>query len=33
MKCGATKQAFDDCVGIHPTSAEEMTMLKVTRQE
>lgn len=31
MKCGATKEAFDACVGIHPTSAEEMTQLKVTR--
>jgi pyruvate/2-oxoglutarate dehydrogenase complex dihydrolipoamide dehydrogenase (E3) component len=27
MKCGATKEMFDACVGIHPTTAEEMTTL------
>ena len=33
LKCGATKKQFDSCVGIHPTSAEEMvTMRSVTRQ-
>jgi len=31
MKAGATKQHFDDTVGIHPTSAEEMTTLTITR--
>jgi len=31
MKCGATKEQFDSCVGIHPTSAEEVTMLTMTR--
>lgn len=31
IKAGATKQTFDDTVGIHPTSAEAMTTLKITR--
>ncbi|KAG8468147.1 hypothetical protein KFE25_007199 [Diacronema lutheri] len=31
MRCGATKEAFDDTVGIHPTVAEEFTTLKVTK--
>jgi len=30
MRCGATKQDFDDTVGIHPTGAEELTTLSVT---
>jgi len=32
MKCGATKQDFDDTVGIHPTTAEEVTTLSVTKR-
>jgi len=27
VKMGATKQQLDDCVGIHPTLAETMTMM------
>jgi pyruvate/2-oxoglutarate dehydrogenase complex dihydrolipoamide dehydrogenase (E3) component len=29
---GATKQQFDDLVGIHPTAAEEFTVLNVTKE-
>ncbi|CAF0873445.1 unnamed protein product [Rotaria sordida] len=29
---GATKQQFDDLVGIHPTAAEEFTVLSVTKE-
>ena len=33
MKAGITKAQLDDTVGIHPTSAEELTTLRsVTRQ-
>ncbi|CEG00904.1 Pyridine nucleotide-disulphide oxidoreductase,class I, active site [Ostreococcus tauri] len=33
LKCGATKQQFDQTVGIHPSSAEEfVTMRTMTRQ-
>lgn len=33
VKMGATKEQFDQCVGIHPTSAEEfVTMRTVTRE-
>ncbi|KAJ9443039.1 Thioredoxin reductase SEP1 [Diplonema papillatum] len=31
MQCGATKKHFDDTVGIHPTVAEQMTTLTVTK--
>ena len=31
MKAGATKDHFDETIGIHPTSAESMTLLEVTR--
>lgn len=31
MKCGATKEHFDQTVGIHPTTAEEFTTLAVTK--
>jgi len=31
MKAGATKFHFDETIGIHPTSAEAMTLLQVTR--
>jgi glutathione reductase (NADPH) len=27
VKMGATKADFDDCVAIHPTSAEEMVTM------
>ena len=33
MKCGLTKEQLDDSVGIHPTIAEEMTTLEVTKDE
>jgi len=29
---GATKQQFDDLVGIHPTAAEASTILTVTKE-
>jgi thioredoxin reductase (NADPH) len=29
---GATKEQFDDLVGIHPTAAEEFTVLTVTKE-
>ena len=32
LKCGATKKDFDNCVGIHPTTAEEFTTLSVTKR-
>jgi len=33
VKMGATKAQFDQCIGIHPTAAEELvTMRSVTRQ-
>mmetsp|Transcript_33708 Transcript_33708/g.56613 ORF Transcript_33708/g.56613 Transcript_33708/m.56613 type:complete len:551 (-) Transcript_33708:486-2138(-) len=33
VKMGATKAQFDDCIGIHPTAAEELvTMRSVTRE-
>lgn len=32
IKCGATKEDFDTTVGIHPTTAEEFTTLKVTKR-
>lgn len=31
MKLGATKGDFDNVVGIHPTTAEQFTTLKVTK--
>jgi len=31
MKLGATKETFDDTVGIHPTNAEQFTTLKTTK--
>ena len=33
MKCKATKAEFDACIGIHPTTAEEMTTLKFTKED
>ncbi len=31
IKCKATKADLDDTVGIHPTVAEEFTMMKITK--
>lgn len=31
FRCGATKQDFDNTVGIHPTIAEEMNFLRVKK--
>jgi len=31
IKCGATKEDFDNTVGIHPTMAEEITTLEITK--
>jgi len=33
MKCGVTKAQLSGCIGIHPTIAEEMCTLTMTRQE
>ena len=30
-RCGATKEDFDNTVGIHPTIGEEVTTLEVTK--
>jgi len=32
LRAGATKKMFDSAVGIHPTCAEEITTLKVTKR-
>jgi len=32
MRKGATKEDFDDTVGIHPTIAEEVTLLNITKR-
>lgn len=32
LKCGATKAQFDSTVGIHPTIAEEFTILSITKR-
>jgi hypothetical protein len=32
VSMGATKQQFDDLVGIHPTAAEEFTVLTVSKE-
>lgn len=32
LRCKATKNDFDMTVGIHPTVAEEMTLLKITKR-
>lgn len=32
MKCGLTKEILDQTVGIHPTCAEEMTKLDITKR-
>jgi pyruvate/2-oxoglutarate dehydrogenase complex dihydrolipoamide dehydrogenase (E3) component len=31
IKCGATKDDFDNTVGIHPTVAEDITLLEITK--
>ena len=33
MRCGATKAALDDVVGIHPTDAEALTDMRVERRQ
>jgi len=33
MKCNATKAQFDSCVGIHPTIAEDVIGITVTKEE
>ena len=30
-RCGATKDDFDNTVGIHPTIGEEVTTLEITK--
>lgn len=32
MKCGATKEQLDSCVGIHPTVAEDVIGLSKTKE-
>ncbi|KAG2431917.1 hypothetical protein HYH02_013136 [Chlamydomonas schloesseri] len=32
VKANATKADFDDCIGIHPTVAEEFTILEITKR-
>ncbi|EFC47543.1 predicted protein [Naegleria gruberi] len=32
IKAGATKEHFDNTIGIHPTAAEEMTLLSITKR-
>lgn len=32
MKCGLTKEKLDQTIGIHPTSAEVFTILKITKR-
>ena len=31
LKMGATKADFDACVGIHPTTAETLTTLEISK--
>lgn len=31
IRCGARKQDFDNTIGIHPTMAEDITQLKITK--
>jgi thioredoxin reductase (NADPH) len=33
MKCGMTKELLDSCVGIHPTTAEDVIGLSVTKED
>ena len=33
MRCGATKAALDDLVGIHPTDAEALTDMRIERRQ
>lgn len=33
IKAGLTKDVLDQCVGIHPTVAEEMTDLHIDKDE
>jgi hypothetical protein len=32
MRCGLTKEALDDTVGIHPTTAEEFTNMFISKR-
>jgi len=32
MRCGATKEDFDETIGIHPTIAEEATLLNISKR-
>eukprot|EP00873_Tetraselmis_striata_P022196 jgi/Tetstr1/442460/TSEL_003206.t1 len=31
MRCGLTKEALDDTIGIHPTTAEELTNMSISK--
>lgn len=33
MKCGMTKEQLDSCVGIHPTAAEDIIGLTMTKEK
>lgn len=33
MKCGCTKEQLDSCIGIHPTTAEDVIGLKYTKED
>lgn len=33
MKCGATREMVNSCVGIHPTVAEDVIGLNMTKEE
>mmetsp|Transcript_11915 Transcript_11915/g.49724 ORF Transcript_11915/g.49724 Transcript_11915/m.49724 type:complete len:91 (+) Transcript_11915:1481-1753(+) len=33
MKAGATKQNFDETIGVHPTAAEEMVTMRTKEPE
>ena len=33
LSCGVNYEQFSDNVGIHPTSAEELVGLKITKRE
>lgn len=33
MKCGATREMVNSCVGIHPTVAEDVIGLTLTKEE
>jgi len=33
LKCGLTKDTLDNCIGIHPTIAEEVTDLHTNKSD